>query len=91
MGIHTIDRQADIIEGGVWLLDDSTLNANDMLTEKLQIILGEKPNGFSQGALKQLRLSGFIRFFAMLRIFFRISIWILALVGAVTIFKRLIG
>jgi hypothetical protein len=91
MGIHTIDREADIVEGGVWLLDDSTMNTNDTLAEKLQIILGEKPNAFSDGALKQLPFSGFIRFFGRVRIVVRISIWILAHVGAATILNRIIG
>jgi hypothetical protein len=90
MGIHTIDREADIVEGGVWLLADSTMKTNNMLAEKLQTIPGEKSNEFSHGALKQLPFIRLIRLFGKIRIIFSIFIWILALVGAAVILSKII-
>jgi len=91
MGIHTIDRKAGIVEGGVWLLDDSTMDATDELSGKLLAVLGEPPAGLSHGAAKALP---FGRFIAASRLAWRIGkiiIWILALIGLASIVSRIIG
>ena len=92
IAINTVDHEADIVEGGVWLLDDGTMNLTDDITSRLDTVLGEEPSGITHGAkqlLPDLRMT--VCVFRALRIVTKITVWIFALVGVYFIATNLLG